>query len=62
MASDRHVCIFDPVTREVHELIQFDEHAPDTPLTNQALGWGVWKDGVLIEEIVSLQQRQLYLL
>jgi len=49
VASDRHVCIFDPVTREVHELIQFDEHAPDTPVTNQALGWGVWKDGVLVE-------------
>ncbi len=49
IASDRHAIILDPNTGEVHELIQYDEHAPDTAVTNQALGWGKWKDGRLVE-------------
>ena len=53
---DRHCVITDPVDGSVHEMIQFDPAAPwreDTPLNrilpNQALGWGRWVEGVLIE-------------
>lgn len=48
-ANDRHSAIYDPTTSYVHELIQFDEYAVDTPFTNQALNWGIFKDGVLVD-------------
>lgn len=48
IASDRHVNIVDPVDGSVHELIQFDDTVADTPLNNQALMWGQWKDGKLL--------------
>jgi hypothetical protein len=33
----------------IHELIQFDPFAQENIATNQALGWGKWVDGVLVE-------------
>lgn len=46
---DRH-CIIVAPSGEVHEIIQFN---PSTPgwffWTTQALGWGVWHDGRLVE-------------
>lgn len=49
VANDRHSAIYDPSTGYVHELIQFDDKAPDTPFTNQALGWGMFKNGSLLD-------------
>lgn len=49
VASDRHVSIVDPASGCVHELIQFDDAAPDTAFSNQALAWGLWgQDGRLL--------------
>ena len=45
VASDRHVCIYDPNSGEMHELIQYDEVVGDTIFNNQALGWVKFKDG-----------------
>lgn len=49
IASDRHVMVVHPVTGEVYEAIQFDENAPENPLTNKALGFTRWKDGGQVE-------------
>ncbi len=53
---DKRCIIVDAVGGMVHELIQFDPDAPyraDTPanrlLPNQALGWGAWRDGKLVD-------------
>lgn len=48
-ASDRHANIYDPSTGDMHELISYDENVADTPVSNQALGWGRWNNGVLVE-------------
>lgn len=54
IASDRHVNIVDPASGNVHELIQFDDTAPDTPISNQALAWGLWSpDGKLLRGTAS---------
>lgn len=49
VASDRHVCIYDPIADEMHELIQYDEAITDTIFTNQALGWVKFKNGKKID-------------
>lgn len=53
---DRRCIIVDSVDGSVHELIQFDPDAPYRPdgvvnrlLPNQALGWGQWRDGKLVD-------------
>jgi hypothetical protein len=47
---DRH-CIITAPDGSVHELIQFDPFAAPggPPLPNQALGWGLWRDGELVD-------------
>lgn len=46
-AYDKNACIVAP-SGDVYELIQFDPNAPETPITNQALGIGVFRDKELI--------------
>lgn len=46
---DRH-CIVAAPDGDVHEMIQFDpDMASDQPFSNQALGWGRWRDGKLVD-------------
>lgn len=54
--DDQHCVILDPNTGLVHELIQFKPQVPFVrhdgnplkPIINQALGWGVWRNGALV--------------
>lgn len=52
--GDRNCCIVDPVHGTVHELIQFDPGvAAEQVFVNQAMGWGEWKDGQLVNGVSS---------
>lgn len=49
-----HHCIVVAPDGAVHEMIQFDPNHPGgtvPPLPNQALGWGVWRDGKIIDGV-----------